>query len=134
LGAASDIQASCDPYFSLQAIAESSLLGLKLMKPGKKVSVMIVGNHSAGKSSFINWYTGDSTQKTGVAIETRGFTFVTGVSTCPAPHRHSRITLQCAWLTLLCTSLPPLPIAGKKRDTLTGEATLRYYDHLQVVP
>lgn len=44
-------------------------------------------------------YTGDSTQKTGVAIETRGFTFVT---------------------------------SGKKRDTLTGEATMRFYDHLQV--
>lgn len=44
-------------------------------------------------------YTGDATQKTGVAIETRGFTFVT---------------------------------SGKRRDTLTGEATLRFYDHLQV--
>jgi ribosome biogenesis GTPase A len=39
--------------------------------------VMIVGNHSAGKSSFINWYIGENIQKTGVAIETRGFTFVT---------------------------------------------------------
>ena len=38
---------------------------------------MIIGNHSAGKSSFINWYIGESVQTTGVAIETRGFTFVT---------------------------------------------------------
>lgn len=30
---------------------------------------MIVGNHSAGKSSFINWYIGEQIQKTGVAIE-----------------------------------------------------------------
>ena len=31
---------------------------------------MIIGNHSAGKSSFINWYIGDNLQKTKVAIET----------------------------------------------------------------
>ncbi|EFJ52292.1 hypothetical protein VOLCADRAFT_86572 [Volvox carteri f. nagariensis] len=58
---------------------------------------MIVGNHSAGKSSFINWYIGEAIQKTGVAIETRGFTFVT---------------------------------SGKKRETLQGDATVRFYDHL----
>lgn len=40
-------------------------------------SVLIIGNHSAGKSSFINWYIGEDIQRTGVAIETRGFTFVT---------------------------------------------------------
>jgi hypothetical protein len=38
---------------------------------------MIIGNHSAGKSSFINWYIAESVQTTGVAIETRGFTYVT---------------------------------------------------------
>jgi GTPase SAR1 family protein len=27
---------------------------------------MIIGNHSAGKSSFINWYIGESVQTTGV--------------------------------------------------------------------
>ena len=37
---------------------------------------MLVGNHSAGKSSFINWYIEESCQKTGVAIETSGFTIV----------------------------------------------------------
>lgn len=31
---------------------------------------MIIGNHSAGKSSFINWYVGRDVQKTKVAIET----------------------------------------------------------------
>ena len=35
------------------------------------------GNHSAGKSSFINWYVEEHIQKTGVAIETQGFTFIT---------------------------------------------------------
>ncbi|GFR39964.1 hypothetical protein Agub_g488 [Astrephomene gubernaculifera] len=81
----------------LKAIAESPLLKMQMRKPRKKISVMIVGNHSAGKSSFINWYIGEAIQKTGVAIETRGFTFVT---------------------------------SGKKRETLQGDATVRFYDHL----
>jgi len=34
-------------------IAES--LGLSLLAPRKKISVLMIGNHSAGKSSFINW-------------------------------------------------------------------------------
>lgn len=32
--------------------------------------VMIVGNHSAGKSSFINWYVDEDIQKAKVSIET----------------------------------------------------------------
>uniref|UniRef100_A0A7S0UNL7 Dynamin N-terminal domain-containing protein n=1 Tax=Polytomella parva TaxID=51329 RepID=A0A7S0UNL7_9CHLO len=82
----------------LKAIAEDPLLALPMLKPRKKISVMIVGNHSAGKSSFINWYIGETIQKTGVAIETRGFTFLT---------------------------------SGKKRETLTGDATIRFYDYLK---
>jgi ABC-type uncharacterized transport system ATPase component len=31
---------------------------------------MIIGNHSAGKSSFINWYVGENIQQTRVSIET----------------------------------------------------------------
>lgn len=38
--------------------------------PQKKLYVMIIGNHSAGKSSFINWYIGEKLQKTRVSIET----------------------------------------------------------------
>lgn len=48
--------------------------------PRRKVNVLVIGNHSAGKSSFINWYIGDDVQRTGVAIETQGFTFVTSGS------------------------------------------------------
>ena len=33
---------------------------------------MIIGNHSAGKSSFINWYIEEHVQRAGVAIETQG--------------------------------------------------------------
>ncbi len=43
-------------------------------------------------------YIGEGIQKTGVAIETRGFTFVT---------------------------------SGKKRETLTGDATEHYFDFLR---
>uniref|UniRef100_A0A8C4WUS2 Si:ch211-11k18.4 n=1 Tax=Eptatretus burgeri TaxID=7764 RepID=A0A8C4WUS2_EPTBU len=52
-------------------------LGAHLLPSRKKITVMILGNHSAGKSSFINWYIEEHVQRTGVAIETRGFTFVT---------------------------------------------------------
>ena len=30
-------------------------LDLKLLAPRKKITIMLIGNHSAGKSSFINW-------------------------------------------------------------------------------
>ena len=81
-------------------IAGDPLLDLSstVHKPRKKVNVMIIGNHSAGKSSFINWYIGESVQTTGVAIETRGFTFVT---------------------------------SGRKRETLKGDATFAFYDHIE---
>ena len=38
--------------------------------PQKRLYVMIIGNHSAGKSSFINWYVGENIQQTRVSIET----------------------------------------------------------------
>lgn len=52
-------------------------LGLHLFAPRRKVNVLLIGNHSSGKSSFINWYVNAKVQKTGVAIETQGFTVVT---------------------------------------------------------
>jgi ribosome biogenesis GTPase A len=30
--------------------------------PRKKITVLIIGNHSSGKSSFINWYIGEHIQ------------------------------------------------------------------------
>ena len=56
-------------------IAES--VGIQLLEPRKKIIVMLMGNHSAGKSSFVNWYVEEHVQRTGVAIETQGFTIVT---------------------------------------------------------
>ncbi|XP_071369755.1 uncharacterized protein [Centroberyx affinis] len=76
----------------------ASSLGVRLLPPRKKIVVMIMGNHSAGKSSFINWYVEEHIQKTGVAIETQGFTFIT---------------------------------SGRKRESLTGNATLHLYPHFR---
>jgi len=83
---------------------ENGLLGIaksldhELMAPRKKITVMLIGNHSAGKSSFINWYIEEHIQRTGVAIETQGFTIVT---------------------------------SGRKRETLTGNATCHLYPHFK---
>ncbi|XP_060894074.1 uncharacterized protein si:dkey-98f17.5 [Labrus mixtus] len=76
----------------------ASSLGVCLLPPRKKIIVMIMGNHSAGKSSFINWYVEEHIQKAGVAIETQGFTFIT---------------------------------SGRKRESLTGNATLHLYPHFR---
>ncbi|XP_031417040.1 uncharacterized protein si:ch211-11k18.4 [Clupea harengus] len=80
----------------LVAIAQS--VGVTLLAPRKKITVMLMGNHSAGKSSFINWYVEEHIQRTGVAIETQGFSFVT---------------------------------SGRKRESLTGNATLHLYPHFK---
>ena len=31
-------------------------MGVRMLMPREKITVLLVGNHSAGKSSFINWY------------------------------------------------------------------------------
>jgi len=64
-----------DDENGLVKIARS--FGIELLAPRKKITVLLIGNHSAGKSSFINWYIEEHILKTGVAIETQGFTFVT---------------------------------------------------------
>ncbi|KAM6966244.1 uncharacterized protein LKV04_018735 [Tautogolabrus adspersus] len=85
-----------DPDSGLITVAES--VGVKLLPPRKKITVLLMGNHSAGKSSFINWYVEEHIQRTGVAIETQGFNFVTN---------------------------------GRKRESLTGNATLHLYPHFK---
>ncbi|MBN3307663.1 uncharacterized protein LOC136767852 [Amia ocellicauda] len=84
----------CDS--GLISIAQS--VGVSLLAPRKKITVMLMGNHSAGKSSFINWYIEEHIQRTGVAIETQGFSIVT---------------------------------SGRKRESLTGNATLHLYPHFK---
>ncbi|XP_037332160.1 uncharacterized protein si:ch211-11k18.4 [Pungitius pungitius] len=89
-------QLYADPDSGLISVAES--VNVKLLPPRKKITVMLMGNHSAGKSSFINWYVEEHIQRTGVAIETQGFNFVT---------------------------------SGRKRESLTGNATLHLYPHFR---
>uniref|UniRef100_A0A8C1V3K9 Si:ch211-11k18.4 n=1 Tax=Cyprinus carpio TaxID=7962 RepID=A0A8C1V3K9_CYPCA len=84
-----------DPDSGLITIAQS--VGVSLLPPRKKITVMLIGNHSAGKSSFVNWYVEEHIQRTGVAIETQGFSFVT---------------------------------SGRKRESLTGNATNRVSEYL----
>jgi len=45
--------------------------------PPAKITVLLLGNHSSGKSSFINWYTQEHIQRVSVAMETMNFTLVT---------------------------------------------------------
>jgi ribosome biogenesis GTPase A len=41
----------------------AKVLSLKeIIAPRKKITVLIMGNHSSGKSSFINWYVGETIQ------------------------------------------------------------------------
>ncbi|KAH0786646.1 EH domain-containing protein 3-like protein [Histomonas meleagridis] len=55
----------------------SKILKRKIFQPEKKVIVLIVGGHSTGKSSFVNWFFGDNIQKVSAAIETSKITFIT---------------------------------------------------------
>jgi hypothetical protein len=43
-----------DPKDGLVHIAKD--VGIELIAPRKKINILLIGNHSAGKSSFINWY------------------------------------------------------------------------------
>eukprot|EP00730_Choanoeca_flexa_P000063 TRINITY_DN10029_c0_g1_i1.p2 TRINITY_DN10029_c0_g1~~TRINITY_DN10029_c0_g1_i1.p2 ORF type:complete len:222 (+),score=37.70 TRINITY_DN10029_c0_g1_i1:3-668(+) len=52
-------------------------VNIKLQAPRTKITTLLVGNHSAGKSSFINWYLEENVQKTSVAMETNCITLVT---------------------------------------------------------
>jgi len=61
----------------LKSICDDPLVNSPCHCPRKRISCMVIGNHSAGKSSFLNWYVGETVQSTGVAIETRGFSFLT---------------------------------------------------------
>lgn len=71
----SKVNAACGAV----GIEDMSLhVGKKLLHPSRRCRVLLVGNHSAGKSSFINWYCQRTDlQPTGVAVETQGFTIVT---------------------------------------------------------
>jgi hypothetical protein len=52
------------------------MIDMPIAQPKREIFVMLLGNHSAGKSSFINWYLGQEIQKTSVAIEMQGFSLI----------------------------------------------------------
>jgi len=64
-----------NPDTGLVTIAQN--LGVPIMAPNKKISILLIGNHSAGKSSLVNWYIEDNVQRTGIAIETQGVSIIT---------------------------------------------------------
>lgn len=83
----------------------------RVLPPRNKATVMILGNHSSGKSSFINCinliplfivgYIKENVLPTGAAVESRGFTLV-----------------SCSM---------------KEAPPLKGEATLRYFPQLKKI-
>ena len=74
-------------------------VGISLLPPRKKITILLIGNHSAGKSSFINWYIEEHVQKTAVAIETQGFALVT------SGKRRESLTVSY----ILLIEFPPIP-------------------------
>ena len=50
-----------DPKDGLVHIAKD--VGIDLLAPRKKINIVLIGNHSAGKSSFINWYIEETVRK-----------------------------------------------------------------------
>ena len=62
------------PSRGLVAIASSlPALTRRIEAPRRRAMVLVVGNHSSGKSTFLNWYCERPVQSTGVAVETSSF-------------------------------------------------------------
>ena len=111
----------------LLALAEAARLEQPLL-PRRRTTVLIIGNHSAGKSAFVNWYLGEEALATGVAVEVRGRGGGEGGRHTPrdTPHTH-----------------PPLPFPqstgftivrhGKQRFDVRAEGALIDNPHLAAV-
>ena len=80
---------------ALRPIAEklSFELPVQAREPAGFPSVLCLGNHSSGKSSFINHLLGEDIQKTGLAPTDDGFTIICLLYTSPSPRdkRQSRM-------------------------------------------
>ncbi|XP_022696578.1 uncharacterized protein LOC111264729 isoform X2 [Varroa jacobsoni] len=83
--------------------------------PERKINVLLVGNHSSGKSTFINWYIGEDIQKTGVAMETSKFSLI-----C---HGKRRETLSSNTIMQLFPKFEPLTKIPGIMDHLCGEVS-----------
>lgn len=64
------------PTKKLGLEAISHLLGRRCIRPRSRVTVLVLGSVSAGKSSFINWYCGRQLLESGEAIKTLRLTVV----------------------------------------------------------
>jgi len=42
--------------FNVGLVKIGQMVGEEIPYPRRKVTILVMGNHSAGKSSFINWY------------------------------------------------------------------------------
>ncbi|XP_028968884.1 uncharacterized protein LOC100907919 [Galendromus occidentalis] len=103
-----------DPENGLCAISRE-LGAPEPMVPERKINILIIGNHSSGKSTFINWYVGEKIQKTGVAMETSNFTFV-----C---HGRRRETLTAGTILKLFPALQAFEKIPGAMDHLSGEVS-----------
>ena len=62
--------------YGLLDISKNKYIKLNLSKPQKRLTILLVGQHSTGKSSFVNWLFGEKVQKTSMATETKNYTFI----------------------------------------------------------
>ena len=88
---------------------------------------MIVGNHSAGKSSFINWYIGEGIQKTVSANLTQCMLHACqslGAHAACMPIIGRSLHTGHAQGVAIETRGFTFVTSGKKRETLTGDATV----------
>ncbi|KAI3390110.1 hypothetical protein SNEBB_010151 [Seison nebaliae] len=93
--------------------------------PKKRINVLIVGNHSAGKSSFVNWYLEEYILKAGVAIETQGFTFIT--------HGKRRTTLSGKGTSHVFPFITEYPHLRELDNHLTTEISTSRSNKFQMV-
>lgn len=80
------------PRGGLRAIGQ--IVNQPVSMSHQKAAIMVIGNISAGKSTFINWYVHEAVQKTGMAIETSGFTYITSGRCVTEIGGESAVTLR----------------------------------------
>ena len=62
--------------FGLLDMSKNKYVKLKITQPQKRLTILLVGQHSTGKSSFVNWLFGTKVQKVSMATETKNYTFI----------------------------------------------------------
>lgn len=92
-----------------------------LLRPRKAITVMLVGNHSAGKSSLANFLAGARVQEESAPVETRGFSLITAAEPAgggtrsgrsPVVRIRGRLAVQRASHLALALAATPQAIAA----------------------